>query len=166
MFKKANKKIIRKALFILIVAMLLYYFPKTIYNRYLNEELMPITEMSQDIDTLVVLPDGSKVFLEKGSSITFTKEFPIDRRKTELRGGASVHIDEDIRPFKMKIKRCLLISNKGKLLVKKTDHNSYEVIVETGDFTIETYNKEGNLEYIYTKTAGDSVLIGEYVQEK
>ena len=146
--------------------MLLYYIPNTVYNRYFNIKLMPVTENANGSGSLVVLPDGSEVLLDEGGSITFTKEFPDDRRKTELRGGASLQIKKDVRPFKLKIKRCLLISNHGRLLVKKIDAVKYEVLVEKGSFGLEEYNKAGELENLYPLGINDKVIIGEYAEIK
>ncbi len=163
---KGQKNRARKTLFVLIGIMLLYYIPNTVYNRYFNIKLIPITENADGSDSLVVLPDGSEVFLHQDASITFTKEFPDDRRKTELRGGASVQIKKDVRPFKLKIKRCLLISNHGRLLVKKINAVKYEVLVENGDFGLEEYNKDGELENLYSLGMNDKVIIGEYAEIK
>ena len=146
--------------------MLLYYLSTTIYNRHFNITLIPVTEGLNDSGSPILLPDGSKVYLDEESSIIYTKKFPADRRKIELRGGASIDIARDLRPFKMKIRRCLFISYEGKLQLNHEEKNTYRVLIEKGSFSIEEYNEDGDLENLYSKKAGDSIFIGNYVQVK
>jgi len=156
-----------KILLVLIAVLLLYYLPTTIYNRYFNIKLIPITETATGLDLTVDLPDGSKVLLHKDASIIYTKEFPDDCRKTEFRGGeAFIDIAKDVRPFTLKIKRCLFISNEGSFIIKKLKNSKYDLLVKEGIFILKEYNKEGKIDNVYTVNPGDRVLIGEYAEIK
>jgi len=155
---------IRNILFVITAVLLLYYLPKTIYNRHFNPQRLPVTETALETSKTIDLPDGSRINLEAKSTFVYTKEFPEHQRKTELKGGAFVDIKDDSRPFVMKLKRCLLITNQGKILVKEWKGMSYEVFVKAGDLKIEEYNKSGDLENVYKIKSGKRVIIGEYVQ--
>ena len=163
---KQSKNIFRKILFIAIALILLYYFPSTIYNRYFNPRLRPVTVKSGESEKLVKLPDGSTVYLAPKSTFIYTKEFPNDRRKTELRGTASVEVTEDTRPFKMKLKRNLIIGHQGELLITQQKNKVYELKIKSGDFSIEEYNLEGNIENIFDVHSGDEITLGAYVKMK
>lgn len=164
--EKPTKITVKKILFTAIMILLLYYLPSTIYNRYFNTQLQPITIKTVDSNKVLDLPDGSKVYLAPTSTFIYTKEFPIDRRKTELRGSGSVEITEDVRPFKMKIKRVLFITNVGELSVKEKKAGAYQVKIKKGDFSIEEYNKEGKVENLYIVHAGDEISIEAFVEVK
>ncbi len=144
--------------------MLLYYIPKTIYNRHFNPQRLPVTEKALDSQKTITLPDSSVVLLLPTSSFIYTKEFPDHQRKTELKGGAIVEIKEDNRPFVMKLKRCLLVTNHAKLLVEEWEGMSYRVFVKSGELKIEEYNKSGDVENVYKIKSGDKIIIGTYVR--
>lgn len=162
--EKQTKNIFRKILFVTIALLLLYYFPTTIYNRYFNPRLLPVTVHAVEDEKKIGLPDGSTVYLASGATFIYTKEFPADRRKTELRGTASVEINEDDRPFKMKLKRNLIIGNQGELLIVQKENASYELKIKKGDFSIEEYNTEGDIENVFMVHSGDKIIIGAYVK--
>ena len=162
--EKPTKITVKKILFAGIIILLLYYLPSTIYNRYFNVQLQPVTVKTVDSNKVIELPDGSKVYLAPASTFIYTKEFPTDRRKTELRGSASVEIIEDVRLFKMKIKRVLLITNVGELSVKEIKGGSYQIEVKKGEFSIEEYNKRGKVENLYQVLTGDKISIGAFVE--
>lgn len=164
--KEGIKLNLRKALFVLLAILLLYYFPTTIYNRYFNPKYIPISVVTEQEQQNITLPDNSKITLAPSSKFIYTKEFPDDRRKTELQGSASVEVSQDSRPFKLKVKNCILISPKGITSIKEDKNGLVSIKVNSGNFELEEYNREGSLENIYKLDSIHIAVISNYVQIK
>ncbi len=112
---------------ILLVALGLGWAGNYYFNNYNKIE---IASLNDDLQT-VVLPDGSKVFLNKDSRISYDKTF--NPRTIELEGEAFFDVIKDPKPFK-------ILTAKSQVEVLGTSFNvrafpdepTEEVVVKTG----------------------------------
>lgn len=112
----------------------IFYTYRIIYNdNYL-------TAYSSDNNTVVTLPDGSKVYLNADSRVKYPSEFSSDSRKIILTGEAFFEVTPDKkRPFIVSTGESVVKVLGTSFLVKNSE-NKVKVYVETGKVS---FYKEG-----------------------
>jgi ferric-dicitrate binding protein FerR (iron transport regulator) len=82
----------------------------------------------------LVLPDGTKVFLNATSSLSFPSRFALNKREVNLVGEAYFEVTKDTKkPF--------LVSSKGQLLTVLVTANPQKTILTPGDQSIVSLNE-------------------------
>lgn len=95
------------------------------------------TVKGNDVVTSFYLPDGSKVFLSRGSEISYNDGFNQNNRELLLNGKAYIEINDQINNMPVIVnagKRCA-IASQGKLAVNGKN-DQFDVAVEEGEATI------------------------------
>ena len=122
---------------------------RVIYNATGQTSKVPITgEIASNIITTpkggqyhVVLPDGSSVWLDAASSITYPPEFTGNKRQVQLIGEAYFEVSKDpTKPF------CVNVDNKQQIEVLGTHFN---VQAYPDDHDIKTTLLEGSVKLQY-----------------
>lgn len=113
------------------------------YNNYKKYDLLvqkevktivPVGEKGQ-----VILPDGTKVWINSGSELTYSMEFGLDARNVHLKGEAFFEVmHNEAQPFIVATKDC-----KVKVLGTRFNVNSYAENLYT-----ETALEEGSVELL------------------
>lgn len=102
------------------------------------------TVTGNDVVTSFYLPDSSKVFLSRGSEISYNDEFNQKNRELFLKGKAYIEINEQTSNLPVIVnsgKRCAIASD-AKLLVN-SENNQFDVAVETGEaIIVDTISKK------------------------
>ena len=134
-------------LFIKIAASvtLLFAIGYFIFDRVSNEEInWIVAETGNDKTIQVILPDQSKVWLNRNSSLRYPKEFVDNKRSVELVGEAFFDVQRDKeKPFLIQ-----LVSSRIHVLGTSFNVRSYEkdssvlVSVATGKVNFSTLNNE------------------------
>lgn len=92
--------------------------------------------------TSFVLPDGSKVWLNSGSSIRFPQEFEGDERLVQLTGEAYFDVQKSEKPFRVKTAFFTVDVLGTAFNVMAYDHEIPAVTLDRGKVTLETKSKQ------------------------
>ena len=92
--------------------------------------------------TSFVLPDGSKVWLNSGSSIRFPQEFDGDERLVELTGEAYFDVQKSEQPFRVKTAHFTVDVLGTAFNVLAYDNEIPAVTLERGKVTLHTKSKK------------------------
>ena len=91
--------LLKYAAALIIIFLPLLYFSLTYFNSTNEINYSELTVPAGEIKELI-LPDGTEVTLNSGTSLKYPKEFARDERKVELNGEAFFHVTKDTqRPF-------------------------------------------------------------------
>jgi transmembrane sensor len=102
-------------------------------SGYLSKKITVVTESNQK-NLLVALPDGSKIYLNRNSELSYRGNFGKHGRNVNLKGEAFFEISPDkTRPF---------IIDAGKASVKVVG-TSFNVITKNAESAVEVYVKTG-----------------------
>lgn len=95
-----------------------------------------------DPNTLVhTLADGSTVYLEANSTLTYSNRFGRNEREVTLKGEAFFDVVPDAtRPFVVETKDARVQVLGTSFLVKSVSNSNFEVIVQTGTVNVSTRN--------------------------
>jgi hypothetical protein len=98
------KRLAIAAVFLGIISLSYLFFELFSKNQPVFSQIIPVNTILKtnhnSFQDLVVLSDGSKVFLEPGSSLHFTKEFNGDKREVYLEGEAFFQVTKNTKkPF-------------------------------------------------------------------
>jgi ferric-dicitrate binding protein FerR (iron transport regulator) len=109
----------------------------------------------------IELPDGSKITIRKGSSVSYPSDFGQTRRYVQLRGEAYFEITNDnLIPFYVKTKNEITASSGSSFLIRSKD--SVEVIiVSKGEVRLESNKTKG--QYITVIAGHKAELIGNRI---
>ena len=88
------------------------------------------------------LPDGSKVWLNSGSSITFPENFNEGNRLVKLSGEAYFDVKKSEHPFQVKTEIFTVEVHGTAFNVMAYDHEIPAVTLERGSITLETISKQ------------------------
>jgi len=133
-------RILQYAAIILVVLGLGFTANKVINNISSTKIYAENTEQGKE----VILPDGSKIYLNSGSYVTFPKKFAANERRVELKGEAFFEVTKNQeKPF-------IIESNDAEVRVLGTTFNvnanlpnhEVQVYVETGLVQLARKNKE------------------------
>ncbi|PKV50266.1 FecR family protein [Aquimarina sp. MAR_2010_214] len=95
-------------------------------------------QTSQSVKT-IVLPDGSKVTLNKNSELSYPKKFDDSKRVLSLTGEAFFEVTPDAnKPFEVSANNVLVTVLGTSFNVRSKDDNYTEVVVETGKVSVDT----------------------------
>jgi|GEM_PF-5399905 len=95
------------------------------------------TVTGKELVTSFYLPDGTKIFLSRGSEISYKDDYNLNNRELLLKGKAYIEIDEKAAHLPLIVnsgKRCA-IARKGKIAID-SDANNLDVMVEEGEVTV------------------------------
>lgn len=109
----------------------------------------------------IELPDGSKVIIRKGSSVSYPSDFGKTRRYVQLQGEAYFEITNDnLIPFNVKTKNEITASSGSSFLIRSND--SVEVIiVSKGEVMLESSKTKG--QYLTVSAGHKAELIGNRI---
>lgn len=147
--KKENRLTIKKLyrLSASVAAMLmlgiLFYLGSYYLENSREEWFTFTTSISGDVEE-ILLEDGTKVYLNSGSEISFKKKFitGTDTREVKLKGEAYFDVKRDVlRPFRVKIDK-IYINVLGTAFNIKSD-GTIEAVLEKGSISLE--DSKGNL---------------------
>ena len=113
---------------------------------------------SSDPNTLVhTLADGSTVYLEANSTLTYSKRFGNREREVTLKGEAFFDVVPDAtRPFVVETKDARVQVLGTSFLVKSVSNSVFEVIVQTGSVNVSARNDRSSK---LIAQAGDHVTL-------
>lgn len=120
-----------------------------LYTKTLDNTMVEISVASGDSVKEVVLPDGSMVWVNNGSFISYPEDFGVENRSITLRGNAFFDVVKDsLKPF---------LINTGKLNVKVigTSFDVYSFKDEPARVSVKT----GKVEVLHTKSKSKIQLI-------
>ncbi|MDY0199721.1 MAG: FecR domain-containing protein [Tenuifilaceae bacterium] len=117
-----------------------------------------VVNSTSALTTLVhTLPDGSSVFLEANSQISYTKRFAKKNRNITLKGQAFFDIAKNPEiPFNIETLNTSIKVLGTSFSVKSTNSNDFELVVQTGSVNITQKN---NRTESITATPGDRVTL-------
>ncbi|MCK7537505.1 MAG: FecR domain-containing protein [Marinilabiliales bacterium] len=117
-------------------------------------EKITVTSAADEKNIEVLLADGSKIYLNRDSRLTYPKEFGRSSRKVSLRGEAFFDISPDAsRPF---------IIDAGKASVRVLG-TSFNVMTDNGHSEVEVYVSSGKVLLASTDGSKSVTLEPEYV---
>jgi len=94
----------------------------------------------------IILPDGSKVFLNKGASVRYPKVFSGNMRKIELTGEAFFNVTHDEQlPFVIQTAQAQVKVLGTSFDVNACNSCDVKVVVETGTVELSSKNGAGNI---------------------
>lgn len=101
-----------------------------------------VIKSTSDLTTLVhTLPDGSSVFLEGNSQISYTKRFAKNNRNVTLNGQAFFDITKNLKiPFTIETPNTNIEVLGTSFSVKSTGQTDFELVVQTGSVSIKQKN--------------------------
>jgi len=115
---------------------------------------MTMTSAADQKNIEVLLPDGSKVFLNRNSKLTYPKEFRSRSRKVSLSGEAFFEITPDKdRPF-------IIAAGKANVRVLGT---SFNVITDNDKHEVEVYVSSGTVKLTSTDGSKSVTLEPEFI---
>ncbi|MHA7831258.1 MAG: FecR family protein [Flagellimonas sp.] len=120
-----------------------------LYTKTMVNAMVEISVASGDSVKEVVLPDGSTVWVNNGSLISYAEDFGVENRSINLRGNAFFEVVKDsLKPF---------LINTGKLNVKVlgTSFDVYSFMDEPTRVSVKT----GKVEVLHTKSKSKIELI-------
>lgn len=129
------------------VAALLFIPLAAVYFIQLQKAESP-AEILQTISTPLAskttfeLPDGSKVWLNSGSSISFAKSFVEKTRHVKLNGEAYFDVKKDERPFQVETAHVTVDVLGTAFNVMAYDHEQPAVTLERGKVTLKTASSQ------------------------
>ncbi|NQY67198.1 MAG: FecR domain-containing protein [Flavobacteriales bacterium] len=92
-----------------------------------------------DNTEIFILPDNSKVQLNKNSKLSFPEKFDIDNREVKMSGEAYFEIERDeFKPFKVYTNNTLVTVLGTKFNINSYDSENIEVAVTSGKIQFET----------------------------
>jgi ferric-dicitrate binding protein FerR (iron transport regulator) len=125
-------------------ALSLYIASSSLLNRKIT-----VASASNQINLRVDLPDGSKVFLNRDSKLTYRSHFKKDKREVNLAGEAFFEISPDAsKPF---------IIDAGGANVKVVG-TSFNVITRNASQSVEVFVKTGKV-MLSDKSGGNSMIL-------
>lgn len=105
-----------------------------------NTKMLAVKTYPQDI-RLLKLPDGSRIWLNEGSEISYPEKFKEDERVVELKGEAFFDIARDTtRPFKIKSGEFTTTVLGTSFNIKAYDDKTPKVSVVSGKVRVEKIN--------------------------
>lgn len=107
-----------------------------------SDELLQTISTPLASKTSFVLPDGSKVWLNSGSSIRFPQEFDGDERLVELTGEAYFDVKKSDQPFRVKTALFTVDVLGTAFNVLAYDNEIPAVTLERGKVTLATKSKK------------------------
>ncbi|GAB3919679.1 FecR family protein [Larkinella terrae] len=117
---------------------LLWFFLK-------ETETVPVTEVAavtKEQKLEKILPDGSRVFLNQNSKLTYPEAFAADSREVELTGEAFFDVKPDpTKPFRIRV-RNTTVQVLGTSFSIRAYTNDVQVAVRTGKVRFSAKNKE------------------------
>jgi len=117
-------------------------------------EKITVTSAADEKNIEVLLADGSKIYLNRDSKLTYPKEFGRSSRKVSLRGEAFFDISPDAsRPFTI---------DAGKASVRVLG-TSFNVMTDNGHSEVEVYVSSGKVLLASTDGSKSVTLEPEYV---
>ena len=117
-----------------------------------------VVNSTSDLTTLVhTLPDGSSVFLEANSQISYTKHFAKSNRNVTLKGQAFFDITKNPEiPFTIETLNASIKVLGTSFSVKSTNDTDFELVVQTGSVNITQKNSSTES---MTAAPGDKITI-------
>ena len=117
---------IAAAVMLLVSITLISYFAGS-HRFHLEDEAMYVVEVPYGGRSNLVLPDGSKVWLNAGSKLTYSSRFSSRNREVSIEGEAYFDVEKNNHPF-----------------VVKTSHLDIQVLGTT--FNVKSYPDEDKIE--------------------
>lgn len=98
----------------------------------------------------IILPDGSNVWLNAGTTLTYDKEYGLQERKLQLTGEAFFDVAKDeYRPFIVEVSGIVVRALGTKFNVKAyPEENTVSATLEEGKIDVELSNSAGELQSI------------------
>jgi ferric-dicitrate binding protein FerR (iron transport regulator) len=111
------------------------------------------TTITSDLDIFeTILPDGSKITLNKNSEVSYNSNFNKDSRTLKLQGEAFFEVEHNLNKSFIIEANNVFIEVVGTEFFVKTSENNTEVIVKEGK--VKVYNSQTKSDTIYL-TAGE-----------
>lgn len=133
----------------IVVLLGVYFSIHLIANNRLNARSDYVSTYSTDNNTVVNLPDGSKVYLNTEAEISYPKDFTQKLREVVLKGEAFFEVAHDSeRPFIVNAGNARVKVLGTSFMVNKKSSNNVEVFVETGKVRLYEQNREMNGIYL------------------
>lgn len=145
--EKTSGKSRRLLTFVTRVAAILL-LPAAIAFFYLGQKASRPAELMQTVSTPMasktsfVLPDGSKVWLNSGSTISYEGNFDGEQRRVKLRGEAYFDVQKSKRPFVVETGLFSVNVLGTAFNVMAYDHEIPTVTLERGKVELETSSKK------------------------
>ncbi|ANI90282.1 hypothetical protein A9P82_13860 [Arachidicoccus ginsenosidimutans] len=117
-----------------------FIFIASIAYYYSNSQKIKIASGKQIVSA--TLPDGSKITLNKNSSLVYTKNFNRKNRRVTLHGEAFFNVRHNASmPFKVSVND-LSVEDIGTSFNIKSDKENTEIVVESGKVKVEKDGSE------------------------
>jgi len=125
----------------------------TIYRQWTNAGWMELA--SQETTLQQLLPDSSKITLNKGATIEYPKKFARDKRRIKLKGEAFFDVKRiPEQPFEVEVNQLTVTVLGTSFNIRETDSVTV-VIVETGTVQVS----DGNQSIVLH--AGEQIIAGK-----
>lgn len=126
----------------------------TIYRQWTNAGWMELA--SQETTLQQLLPDSSKVTLNKGATIEYPKQFARNKRRIKLKGEAFFDVKRNPeQPFEVEVNQLTVTVLGTSFNIRETDSTTV-VIVETGTVQVS----DGNHSIVLH--AGEQIIAGKH----
>ncbi len=153
--EKKNKtislnRILKYAAMIVLVAGLGFLFNKIYQDNWGYYSIAEYTA-ENEVSNEIILPDGTKVYLNENSSLKFPDQFPGTSRKVKLNGEAFFDV------AKNKEKPFIIDAQKAEIRVLGTSFNVRTNVDD--DVDVEVYVETGKVEIFKKKLAPENIIV-------
>jgi transmembrane sensor len=143
--RRSFLKVAAVAVILISIGSMLYFIGKM---AIMNKEIVAVTSNYQK-NFLVSLPDGSKIFLNRNTSLSYRSNFGRHSRNVTLSGEAFFEIASDsTKPF---------IIDAGKASVKVIG-TSFNVLTNNSDSAVEVFVKTGKV-MLYDHSGNQNIML-------
>jgi len=119
-----------------------------LYNSWSNSKKILFSTGNDEKNLLVELSDGSRIYLNRDSELSYSKDFGKNSRNVKLRGEAFFEISQDAtKPFTIDAGNALVrVVGTSFNVITSNQHSEVEVFVKTGKVLVSGSENSGTLE--------------------
>lgn len=119
-----------------------------LYNTMSDSKRISFSTGNDEKNLLVVLSDGSRIYLNRDSELSYSKDFDNTTRNVKLRGEAFFEISQDAsKPFTIDAGNAFIkVAGTSFNVITSNQHSEVEVFVKTGKVLVSGTDNSGTLE--------------------